>query len=440
METLHYHSLEKLRALSLSELRGLWELVPTDRQRGYKAAYERELRAAGAEGSDIKERRVNLALMQRYNGSALIPLGRRWARAPQWVQAAAMTAAPLESDDKPAPKAGQPSGKWLAVVGLLMVGMMAAFLMRGNSQSDDRDQPTATPTLSPDITPTPLALEAQDDVIEGGDASRAAFYPVTLQALPADGGAPRVWVVQRRAIRASQWVYDDHPDTASYLNGMSVRPVIGIPWSEENAAWFEGIGVGTAFRVQMNTGALLTFEFEDKRTVLRSETGLFRQVSPGLVLLLIGETDADGFPTATRTLVTAAYPPEQELARSGELIGLPVVVPAPETLPTPTLELTVQPVSGVDVQLVRVAISDGRVTVQVRAYNGGTQPIRVTADDLWLALGYAENPPGPRIPAEGLAAFDLLPGQAADLTLIWPWAGEPFASVGVLGWHWAVEF
>lgn len=80
------------------------------------------------------------------------------------------------------------------------------------------------------------------------------------------------------------------------------------------------------------------------------------------------------------------------------------------------------------------------MTVRLRAYNGGAQPVRVTADDLWLALGYAETPNGPRLPAEGLTAFDLLPEQAADLTLIWPWAGEPFASVGVLGWRWAVEF
>ena len=59
-----------------------------------------------------------------------------------------------------------------------------------------------------------------------------------------------------------------------------------------------------------------------RREVRRSDTSIFRQVSPGLVLLLIGETDDDGLPTATRTLVTATYPPEQELSRGGELVGL----------------------------------------------------------------------------------------------------------------------
>ena len=44
------------------------------------------------------------------------------------------------------------------------------------------------------------------------------------------------------------------------------------------------------------------------------------------VLLLIGETDADGLPTATRTLVTATYPPEQELSRDGQVLGVNVTV------------------------------------------------------------------------------------------------------------------
>jgi hypothetical protein len=60
--------------------------------------------------------------------------------------------------------------------------------------------------------------------------------------------------------------------------------------------------------------------------VRRSETSIFRQVSPGLALLLIGETDGDGLPTATRTLVTATYPPEQELSRDGQVLGVNVTV------------------------------------------------------------------------------------------------------------------
>ncbi len=444
IEMLKYHTVEELRLLSLDELRALWELVPTDRQRAYRAAYDREVKTAGAEGSDAKERRIALALLKRYYESALVPIGMRWARAPKRVQEAAERGESINAPENvQTAKAGKPSGKVLAVLGALMIGMVALVFLRGSGGGLVEVTPDVdmTATLPGGVTPTPLALEAQDDVIEGGDTSRAPFYPINLQIAVQGENVPRVWVVQRRAVRASEWNYDPNPDTASYLNGMSVRPVIGIPWSEDNAEWFAQIDAGAEFRLQMNTGAILTFAFEDKREVRRSDTDIFRQVNPGLVLLLLGETDADGMPTATRTLVTAAYPVEQELGRMGELIGAlaqPVVTVTQTSLPTATP--TPIPFIGLDVQIVSVTTAEGRITTQLRLYNGGATMIPMTPDDVWLALGYAENPPGPRTPAEGLFPFDLLPGQAADLTLVWTWSGEPFGALGVGAWRFAVEF
>jgi hypothetical protein len=361
-------------------------------------------------------------------------------------------------------------------------------------------------------------------------------------------------VVQRRRVQASEWRFDLNPDTASFINGMSVRPVIGIPWSEENAAFFEDIGTETSFLLTMNTGAVLRFEFDERREVRRSETSIFRQVSPGLVLLLIGETDSDGLPTATRTLVTAIYPPEQELSRDGQVIGtditleegsvgevlalgdasitlqdarllsdqpdlpadtqyllldmevtagaealdtttwrvefvdvgqvytpgsaaltyanydvLPLEIPAlsslsasvgyivPDTLQggrwvitdttgngvSFTLSFAAAPIDlrydGVDVRLVSVTYGEGQITTQLRIYNGRTETLHFTQDDIWLALGYAPEPPGPRNPAEGLTPFDLLPQQAVDLMLIWYWGGEPYASMGVGEYRFAIQ-
>jgi len=443
-DILRYHTVEALRALSLDDLRALWELVPTDRQRAYRAAYDREVKTAGAEGSDAKERKIALALLKRYHESALVPIGLRWARAPKRVQDAAERGAGFDSpEDKTAAKNGKPSSAVLAVMGVLMIGMIALLLLRGGNNNDVESTPEAdvTATLPAGITPTPLALEAQDDVIEGGDTSRAPFYPINLQITVPDESVPRVWVVQRRAVRASEWNFDSNPDTASYLNGMSVRPVIGIPWSEDNAEWFAQIADGAEFRLQMNTGAILTFAFEDKREVRRSDTGIFRQVNPGLVLLLLGETDAEGLPTRTRTLVTATYPVEQELGRMGELIGVlmqPVIAVTPTALPTATP--TPIPFIGLDVQIVSVTTSEGQIMTRLRLYNGGAAPVPITPDDLWLALGYAESPPGPRSPAEGLTPFDLLPGQAADIMLTWLWQGEPYASLGVGAYRFALQF
>jgi hypothetical protein len=441
-EMLTYHSVEDLRALSPDELRALWDLVPTDRQRAYRAAYEREVQLAGAEGSDAKERRIALALLRRYQDASLVPIGLRWARAPKRVQEAAAGGVGFGTTEPGATaKASKPSVKTLAFLGALMLGMTALLLLRGPGGASLDVTPDITAALPGGVTPTPLALEAQDEVIQGGDAGRAPFYPINLQITVPGETVPRVWVVQRRAVRASEWNFDPNPDTASFLNGMSVRPVIGIPWSEDNAAWFAQIGTGAEFRVQMNTGAILTFAFEDKREVRRSDTGIFRQVSPGLVLLLLGETDVDGMPTRTRTLVTAAYPVGQELGRMGELIGAlaqPVAGVTPTSIPTHTP--TPIPFIGLDVQIVAVTTEDGRITTQLRLYNGGATVIPITPDDVWLALGYTENPPGPRVPAEALTPFDLLPGQAADLTLVWAWNGEPFGTFGVGAWSFALQF
>lgn len=443
METYRFHTLEELNQLSLRELQALWELVPTDRQRSYRAAYDREVRNAGAIGSDNLERQVAELLLQRYEESALVPVGMRWAKTPSRVQSAAQTNETLDlpdsssntNSDKPSPKVMI----FLVVTGILL---LAFFLMRGGSSDEPTaelsNDPTHTPTPEVSPTPTPLALEAQDDVIQGGDSERAVAYPVNLQIVPPDGATPRVWVIQRRAVRAAEWNYDPNPDVASFINGMSVRPVIGIPWSEDNAAWFDTMSAGTTFTLTMNTGAILHYEFAEKTDVRRSDTGIFRQVGPGLVLLLIGEVDDMGLPTATRTLVTASYPPEQELSRDGELIGLSLPTPFPTIQPTAIPIPQTKAFTDVDVQIISVTTQEGRLTTRFRIYNGGTQPINISPDDITLILGYEPDPIGPQTPAEGLKPFTLLPEQVVDLSLVWAWNNEPSATLQVECHHFQI--
>ncbi len=433
---LRFHTLDDLRALDQDALRALWELVPTERQRAYRAAYEREVRGAEALGSDALEAQVTAALIERYADGALVPLGTRWARTPSRVQEAARREGAMADGEVAAGPKAVPSPRvvlLLALVALLSAGVLLSRLGGGTADLP-QVTPTPTPALSP--TPTPLALEEQDQVIRGGDAGREVAYPVSLQV--GDGvHPPRVWVVQRRRVEASEWRFDPNPDTASFVSGMAVRPVIGIPWSEDNAAAFAAMGGGTTFTVTLNTGAILTYHFEERREVRRSETGIFRQVGPGLVLLLIGETDAEGLPTATRTLVTASYDPLQELARSGELIGAALA-----TLPTPTASPVPDgaALTGIAVEPIRVTAAEGMLTTELRLYNGGSETRRISPDDITLTLGYSADPIGPAVPAEGLQSFDLFPGQAADVVLVWRWEGEPFGRLGVGAWRFAVEF
>lgn len=432
-DELKYHTLTELKNLSLDQLRALWELVPTERQRSYRAAYERELKAAQAEGSDERERLVARELIRRYAQAKLVPLGLRWARAPVSVQESARANRGLEPEAPPK-ATGKPSKVLIAVFGMLILGMFGFMMLRGTSTETD-----ATPTPGM-ITQTPLALEGEDDIISGGDGGREAFYPVSLQV--SASGAPRVWVVQQRSITASEWRYDPNPDTAAFLSGLVVAPVVGIPWSDENAAWFERLGAGAEFRLQMNTGAVLTYTFERRERVRRSDTGIFRQVTPGLMLVLLGETDADGFPTAERTLILARYPVEQELARDGELVStfaLPPLDPSPT--PIPTVTPTPLPFEGLHVELIRVTYGNGQITTYLRLYNGGSQTMRITPDDITLTLGYSENPVGAALPAEGMREFELLPGQEAAVTIRAILENERFGLLVIAStWRFAIEF
>jgi hypothetical protein len=449
-EHLTYHAIEELRAMSIEDLRALWELVPTDRQHRYQTVYQREVNSNGASGSDALEQQVVTALIQRYDDGALVPIGARWAKTPQRIQAAVKAdeaLVPPEAEFTP-PATNKPQVV-LIFGGAALFLVFFIFVLLSRRGGDDPQpvvdaatiSPYATPTLRYTPSPTPIALEEQDVIIRDGVRDRAPAYPVNLQILPAGQTQPRVFVVQRRKVELSEWQYDPNPDTASFIHALSVRPVIGVPWSPQNEALFESLGPGATFSIRLNTGAVQQFDFASKTEVSRSDTSAFRQIEPGLVLVLIGERDERGAPTATRLLVLATYPPEQELSRDdvlvADLLDLPVVdvtptPPPPTATPFPARDL-------LHVDMISAATVEGSITIQLRAYNGQPDPVDIRPEDIAIAFGYAPRPPGPWIPADGLEPFTLLPGQAVDLTLHWVWTGEPFATLCVGIYRYAVQ-
>jgi len=448
-EHLTYHSIEELRAMSVEDLRALWELVPTDRQHRYQAVYQREVRTNGASGSDALEQQVVTALIQRYDEGALVPIGARWARTPARIQEAVKAGESLTPPEAEfTPPATNKTQVFLILGGAALFLVFFVFLLLSRRSGDDPQpvtdagtiSPYATPTLRYTPSPTPIALEEQDVIIRDGVRDRAPAYPVNLQVLPAGQTQPRVFVVQRRRVELSEWEYDANPDTASFIHALSVRPVIGVPWSEENEALFESLGPGATFSIRLNTGAVQQFDFASKTEVSRSDTSAFRQIEPGLVLVLIGERDARGAPTATRLLVLATYPPEQELARDDVLAAV-VDLPEPAVTPTPRVP-TATPIPARDllhVDVISVVTVEGKITVQLRAYNGQPEPVEILPEDIAIAFGYAPQPPGPWTTAEGLEPFTLLPGQAVDLTLHWAWGGERYANLRIGEYQYAVQ-
>jgi hypothetical protein len=377
-EHLVYHTIEDLRALSIDELRALWELVPTDRQHRYQTVYGREVRTNGASGSDDLEKQVVEALIQRYEDGALVPVGARWARTPARIQEAVRHGEEVvtpEAEFVPPDNRKTQALLIFAGAGLFLIFFLFLFLSRqgkNDSKVTGAQWSYATPTLRYTPSPTPIALEEQDVIIRDGVRDRAPAYPVNLQVLPAGQTQPRVFVVQRRKVELSEWQYDPNPDTASFIQALSVRPVIGVPCSPQNEALFESLGPGATFSIRLNTGAVQQFEFASQTEVSRSDTGAFRQIEPGLVLVLIGERDSRGAPTAARRLVLATYPPEQELSRDDVLASDLLDLSVMEETPAPSVP-TATPIPARDllhVEIISVETVDGRITVRLRAYNG----------------------------------------------------------------------
>jgi len=449
-ETLTYRSLEEWQELTLEELDEAYALVPTQRQQYYRDVLEREATKAGAV-TDAEELQVVKAMLERFAQDALVPVGARWAKPPERVKEAAMTGQPLVTpEDEYVPKGGNlPNPMLLVAAGVIMFLCVAGFVVMqlsggGDNSTEDAYDPFASPTARQTVTPTPIALEEQDTIIRDGDrdTGRALAYPVGLQIYPSGEQQPRVFVVQRRMVQFSEWDYDPNPDTASYLLGMSVRRVVGIPWSEDNDELFDRLNEGAIFHLILNTGAVIEYRFDSVNQVRRSDTAAFRQISPGLVLVLMGEVDEEGAPTATRSLVVARYEAAQELTRTGYL-STDTDRREPIATATPMIP-TATPIPAKDllhVELVSAATSpDGYLMTELRLYNGQFDPVPIYPQDIQIAFGHQPNPPGPWQPAEGFEELVILPGQALDLSIMWRWDGQlAFATLEVLNYRFALN-
>lgn len=451
VEEVQYRPLDAWRALELTELEEAYALVPTQRQQYYREVLEREAGKVNAV-TDAEELQVVQALLARFEQDALVPVGARWAKPPQRVKTAAVQGEALNSpEEEYLPKgSGIPNPMLLIAAGggLFLCLLLVLFMARRGGDADPTLQafnPYASPTLRYTVTPTPIALEEQDTIIKDGDrdSSRTLAYPVGLQIYPPGERQPRVFVVQRRTVEYSEWEYDPNPDTASYLLGMSVRRVVGIPWSEENEDLFDRLSEGAVFHLILNTGAVIEYTFERQTEVRRSDTAAFRQIAPGLVLVLIGELDDEGAPTATRLLVVGRYEAEQELTREGFLstdierdIPLATSIPVfPTATPQPARDLLY-------VELVSVETSPNRYLVtKMRLYNGQYEPVALYPDDIQIAFGHQPNPPGPWIASVGFDQYSILPGQALDLEILWNWDNTmPYAVLQVLNYQFGLQF
>jgi len=325
--------LDELLELSLDDLERLWDEVPTEHSDAIRRRYNRALRDHGV-ADDAAERDLLDSYIARFRDEGLLPAGDKWLKlSPHARQAIEESDADIDEDvyDTPQPRRLRVAFLLLLIpVALLMIvsGVMGAT---GDAEEVASVGPTFTPspTTTPTVMPTvtPLALVDTDDYVGEGDGRlNRDFYPVVLRVITPDG-PPRVFVVQERVVETSQWPYDPNPDVAAWISGTTVNPVLGVPFSDDNARLFSSLDNGAEFVLRMNTGAELRFRFDSLRQIARDEGALFGQRQPGLALILIGETGDDGLPTQTRLAAVGRYiaAQERDLLASG-LPGLAVPV------------------------------------------------------------------------------------------------------------------
>lgn len=443
----NYYTVEELEALSWEDLRRLYGQIPTYRQKYYRGMYDIQKQQGGVT-TDQTEFELLAHLLAQYRDKQMVPYAEKWFKVGEHITKAVEAGGAVNAEDRLVATPGL-SGRNLVMIvvgALVMLGMLGTMLFGGGDDQADAqadtvmvvDGATVTPTPRRSPTPTPIALEEQDKIIEDGDLQRGLF-PVGLQVYPFNERQPRVFVIQGKEVEMAEWKFEPNPDVGNYIIGLDVQPVVGIPWSEENQALFDSLGEGARFDLRMNTGAVRTYIFDRKHEVQRSDTAAFRQVSVGLVLVLLGERDRRESPTATRTLIVARYVPEQELVREGYLAEGADLPPAATATP---LIPTVTPPPARDllhVELVKAERQDQVLLTQLRLYNGQFEAVTITAEDVALALGYAPQPPGPWQTASGLTMQTILPGQALDVKLYWSWQGEPYASLRVGRYQFALE-
>lgn len=322
-----YHELDDLARLSLPELQALWDSVPVEQQAYLTRVFEREASKRQIV-EDLDEARMAHYFLTQYRTLGFVPAGEVWLKVPLPLRE--QYKKPIEKDpetDKTRPQ--RPILPLLLLLGvpflcfLLFIGVRLAS---GGTQRVAR--PTLTPSPSPTVTPsptltptlpvpspTPFALTGFDSAIQAGSRSSKRYYPVQLQIFTTRTAQPRLFIVQEQLIGVAEWGFSPEPDVVSWLSGMVIKPVLGVPFSPSNLALFRALGQESVFVVTMNTGNVLQFTFERMTQVPRTDTTSFQQDSPSLVLVLVGETSTDGLPTDLRYVVHAHYPPDQETAR-----------------------------------------------------------------------------------------------------------------------------
>jgi len=416
-----YHSRDELAQLSDEALAALSESIPGEAADMLRRRYRSILKEKGITG-DAQELAIIGQYQDRYTYEGLVPVVKGWVKVSPSKRHAFIHETDEAGDDEDIRLPSSTGRRWL-LMGLFMVGafglifLMGRLASRGNRASAAALTPivtaspthTPTPVFTPTPTATPLALLESDRFINSGDEAHQRFYPVFLQVALPGTESPRVFVVQQRLVDTAEWSFETNPDVVSWISGMLIRPVIGVPFSETNQELFDSLVPDTRFKLRMNTGQELDFVYRESHQVGREDTRLFQQTEPGLVFVLIGETDEFSMPTASRQVIIADYVAQQEM----QTLGVASSTAATVGQVVPVGDFALQ-VTGVSMQPATEDVTApfvyGLVDVNIRLASDAEDGDHSLAAYQWFLEDSEGARYSPDPNADGVSHFGRLPG------------------------------
>jgi hypothetical protein len=199
----------------------------------------------------------------------------------------------------------------IIVLVLLCVAVVVVLVSRRSTSVAGR----ATPTPAPG-TPVP------GQIISPGPGGTV---PLTLTAPSAIEFGDHKFEVLPVEVTKGAWPYQHgHPDKAVWVFGTLINYVVGLEASQDNTRLLESLKEGDLIELTTYGGKTFSFRYSGSQRVTVDQTDVFRQLRPGLTLVLLGEKDEK------RLVVSASYVVENEPSPSGQVaakVGTPVNVP-----------------------------------------------------------------------------------------------------------------
>jgi len=264
-----------------------------------------------------------------------------------------------------------------------------------------------SPSVAGHATPAPTQGPSAPVLLAGSSGS----VPLTLTAPSAIEINSRKFEVIPVEVAKGTWPYQRGilgDDKAVWVFGTLINYVIGLEASPGNTTLLQGLTEADVIKLTTYSGRAVSFRYSGRQWVTVDKTDVFRQMRPGLTLVLLGEQGND------RLVVSASYLAEGEATPVGTALAKVGTL----------VDVAGARVSAIGGRLIRdvAGLPAGNAYYQVDFSVTATGPGALDASLFQMELGeasgkrYALSVPASQAGSYGLPGGQLLPGITLTAT------------------------